>query len=105
MLYGPNTNNGSIITMIEFQVQHILAHIQRMADEELAWVDVRPERMASYNEEVQRAIGGVEHWQAGCNGYYRSASGRVVTQWPGTMGEFRDRAAVPQSDDFVVGLR
>ena len=105
MLYGPNTNNGSIITMIEFQVQHILAHIQRMADEELAWVDVRPERMASYNEEVQRAIGGVEHWQAGCNGYYRSASGRVVTQWPGTMGEFRDRAVVPQSDDFVVGLR
>jgi cation diffusion facilitator CzcD-associated flavoprotein CzcO len=105
MLYGPNTNNGSIITMIEFQVQHILGHLQRMADEGLAWVDVRPERMASYNDEVQQAIGGVEHWQAGCNGYYRSSSGRVVTQWPGTMGEFRDRAAVPRPDDFVVGLR
>ena len=25
MLYGPNTNNGSILTMIEYQVEHVLA--------------------------------------------------------------------------------
>jgi len=104
MLYGPNTNSGSIITMIEFQVEHILAHLRRLADEGLAWIDVRPERMESYNQEVQQAIGGVVHWQAGCNGYYRSPSGRVVTQWPFTMGAFRDRAVVPQPDDFVAGL-
>jgi cation diffusion facilitator CzcD-associated flavoprotein CzcO len=102
MLYGPNTNNGSIITMIEFQVAHIVAIIRHMAEENLDWIDVRPERMASYNEEIQRTISGVAHWQAGCNGYYRSPSGRVVTQWPSTMTEYRDRVAVPDPDDFVT---
>jgi cation diffusion facilitator CzcD-associated flavoprotein CzcO len=102
MLYGPNTNNGSIITMIEFQVAHIVALVRRLAERNLDWVDVRPDRMASYNEEVQQAISGVDHWQAGCNGYYRSASGRVVTQWPGTMGEYRDRVVMPDPDDFLT---
>ena len=95
MLYGPNTNNGSIITMIEFQVAHIVAIVRRLTEQNLDWIDVRPDRMAAYNEEVQRAISGVAHWQAGCNGYYRSRSGRVVTQWPGTMGEYRDRVSEP----------
>jgi cyclohexanone monooxygenase len=63
-----------------------------------------PERMASYNEEIQRTISGVAHWQAGCNGYYRSPSGRVVTQWPSTMTEYRDRVEVPDPDDFVTAV-
>ena len=29
--YGPNTNNGSILTMIESQVEHILRHLRRLA--------------------------------------------------------------------------
>ena len=45
MLYGPNTNNGSILSMIESQVEYALRQIQRIVDEELAWVDVRPEPM------------------------------------------------------------
>jgi hypothetical protein len=47
-------------------------------------------------------ISGVAHWQAGCNGYYRSRFGRVVTQWPGTMGEYRDRVCEPCLDDFAT---
>ncbi len=105
MLYGPNTNNGSIITMIEFQVSHIVAQLRRMIDEELAWIDVRPDRMRSYNEEIQCAIEQVTHWHASCNSYYRTSSGRVVTQWPGTMSEFRDRVVLPDPEDFSVGKR
>jgi cyclohexanone monooxygenase len=104
MLYGPNTNNGSIITMIEYQVAHIVNMVRRMTEQDLDWIDVRPETMASYNDEVQLAISGVAHWQAGCNGYYRSASGRVVTQWPSTMTEYRDRVVVPDLRDFVTSV-
>ncbi len=93
MLYGPNTNQGSIITMIEFQVDHALVLVDRIADEHLAWLDVRPDPMAAFNDELQVAIAGVDVWHAGCNGYYRSASGRVVTQWPHKMSEFRDALA------------
>jgi cation diffusion facilitator CzcD-associated flavoprotein CzcO len=102
MLYGPNTNNGSILEMIECQVDYALQQIQRIAHEGLAWIDVRPEPMERYNEEIQQAIGRVKVWQADCNGYYRTPSGRVVTQWPHSMSEFRARTATPDPEAFEV---
>jgi cation diffusion facilitator CzcD-associated flavoprotein CzcO len=91
-LYGPNTNNGSILTMLEAQSAHVVAQVQRLVDEQLAWVDVRPEAMAAYNDEVQAAIAAIPVWQFDCNGYYRSSTGRIVTQWPFSMSEFARRA-------------
>jgi cation diffusion facilitator CzcD-associated flavoprotein CzcO len=105
MLYGPNTNNGSILTMIEAQVGHILDHLHRLTEMGAAWVDVRPEVMAAYNQEIQAAIDGVTVWGAGCNGYYRTPEGRVVTQWPHTMGEFQRRCAEADWDGFVLALQ
>jgi cation diffusion facilitator CzcD-associated flavoprotein CzcO len=105
MLYGPNTNNGSILAMIEYQVEHVMRLIERLSSEELAWLDVRSDVMHSYNEEVQRAIAGVKVWQAGCNGYYRTPSGRVVTQWPYSMTEFRERSAAIDPSAFEVAAR
>jgi cation diffusion facilitator CzcD-associated flavoprotein CzcO len=105
MLYGPNTNNGSILWMIECQVEHALQQIQRIANEDLAWVDVRPEPMERYNEQIQQAIAGVSVWQADCNGYYRSPGGRVVTQWPHSMSEFQQRTAKLDTDAFEVAVR
>ncbi len=100
MLYGPNTNNGSILTMIESQVEYTVRQVQRLAHEGLAWLDVRPEPTGQFNEDVQAAIGRVAVWQADCNGYYRSPSGRVVTQWPYSMTEFRERTAKPDADAY-----
>ena len=71
MLYGPNTNNGSIIYMIECQVHYVMAMLDAMDAHDLAWVDVKRDVMDEYNDEVQHALDGVEVWQAGCNGYYR----------------------------------
>ena len=85
MLYGPNTNSDSILMMIEYQTDHALRQIQRIAREGLAWIDVKPAAMAAYNDEIQREIAKVELWQAGCTDYYRAPSGRNVTQWPGSM--------------------
>ena len=85
MLYGPNTNSDSIVTMIEYQADHVLRQIQRIAREGLAWIDVKPAAMAAYNAEIQREIAAIELWQAGCTDYYRAPSGRIVTQWPGSM--------------------
>jgi cation diffusion facilitator CzcD-associated flavoprotein CzcO len=85
MLYGPNTNSDSIITMIEYQADHVLRQIQRIAREDLAWIDVKPAAMAAYNAEIQREIAAITLWQAGCTDYYRAPSGRIVTQWPGSM--------------------
>jgi cation diffusion facilitator CzcD-associated flavoprotein CzcO len=85
MLYGPNTNADSIITMIEYQADHVLRQIQRIAREDLAWIDVRPEPMAAYNAGIQQELEAIESLQAGCSGYYRAPNGRIVTQWPRSM--------------------
>jgi len=105
MLYGPNTNNGSILEMIEAQADYALRQIRRIADEKLAWIDVRPEPMERYNQDVQQAIARVAVWQAECNGYYRSPSGRVVTQWPYSMSEFRRRTSAPDAGAYESAQR
>jgi cation diffusion facilitator CzcD-associated flavoprotein CzcO len=105
MVYGPNTNNGSILTMIESQVEYIVRHVQRLVDEDLAWIDVLPGPMERYNEEVQQGIREVEVWQADCHGYYRSPSGRIVTQWPFSMSEFQRRTHQPDDDAYEASPR
>jgi len=105
MLYGPNTNNGSILAMIESQANYALQQIERISREGLAWIDVLPEPMERYNKEIQQAIENVEVWQANCNGYYRSPSGRIVTQWPHSMTEFKRRTLESDAQVYEIALR
>lgn len=90
MLYGPNTNAGSIMYMIECQVDYVLRSLQHMDRDHLAWIDVRRDVMAAYNEKLQSEIDEVEVWQGGCSTYYRVPSGRIVTQWPHSMARYRE---------------
>ena len=105
MLYGPNTNQGSLITMIEWEVDHAVDHIQRIVDENLAWVDVRADLQAAYNEQMQKDIEAVEPWTDGCNNYYRHESGRVVTQWPKNMTAYRELISEIDPDAFETQKR
>jgi cyclohexanone monooxygenase len=102
MLYGPNTNNGSIITMIEAQVEYVIDHLRWMVEGHARAVDVKPETMRDYNRDLQRAMSDVRVWHAGCRGYYRSPSGRIVTQWPHSMAEYQSRTAEVDREAFEV---
>jgi len=93
MLYGPNTNNGSLVTMLEMEVAYSVRHIRRLFDEGLKWLDVRADAETEYNEQLQQAIDGITVWSADCRGYYRAPSGRIVTQFPYTMTDFSERLA------------
>jgi len=105
MLYGPNTNSDSIITLIEYEVDHVLRQIQHIARESLAWIDVKPEPMAEYNAELQREIATIEPWQAGCTDYYRAPSGRIVTQWPRTMRALEEALSGLDEDAYEAAPR
>jgi cation diffusion facilitator CzcD-associated flavoprotein CzcO len=105
MLYGPNTNNGSILFMIECQVAYVLRHLRRMSDEGLSWIDVRPDVMDAYNRALQSDMDEVDVWNASCNGYYRGPTGRIVTQWPHNMAEYERRTREPDFDAFTTGSR
>ena len=100
MLYGPNTNQGSILFMLERQVEYVVRQIEHMQAEDLAWIDIRRDVMQAFNEQLQKDCANVEVWQADCGNdfYYRHKSGRFVTNWPHSMDEFtrQTRAASPE---------
>jgi cation diffusion facilitator CzcD-associated flavoprotein CzcO len=104
MLYGPNTNNGSIIFQIECQVEYALRHIRRMEEQHLAWIDVKQEAMAAYNRTLQGELEAVAVWNSGaCRDYYRHPSGRIVTQWPHSMGRYREATRVADEAAYEAG--
>jgi cyclohexanone monooxygenase len=105
MLYGPNTNQGSLIPMIEYEAQYAVKTIQAMDAAGIAWVDVKADVMGAYNDELQAALDGVEVWKGGCSHYYLSDSGRMVTQYPWSMFTFRESVSQPDLEHFEVGSR
>ncbi len=102
MLYGPNTNADSIITMIEYQVDHVLRQVQRIARDNLAWMDVKPAHMAEYNDEIQRELEAIAMWHTGSSDYYRAPGGRIVTQWPRSMPALEEALAGLDEDAYEV---
>ena len=102
MLYGPNTNNGSILEMIEHQVGYVLRQIRFMDDHRLQWMALKPSKMTQYNDDLQRDLKNVDVWYGDCGGYYRGQGGFIVTQWPHTMDEYKSRLH-SDTDSFDVG--
>ncbi|MFI7602360.1 flavin-containing monooxygenase [Actinoplanes sp. NPDC049681] len=104
LVYGPNTNTGntSVILFHEAQARYIVQAVSRIARGN-GPLDVRPDVAAAYDEELQARLAG-SVWTA-CRSWYRTASGRVVTNWPGNAREYRRRTARLQPDDFRAGVR
>jgi cation diffusion facilitator CzcD-associated flavoprotein CzcO len=100
MLYGPNTNNNSLITMLELETAYAVRHIARILGEKLAWIDVKPQVMAAYNEKLQKDIANITVWGSDCRGYYRGPTGRIVTQFPYTMTTYTRMLAAPDAQSY-----
>jgi len=104
MLYGPNTNNGSIIYMLECQAEYAVRAVEWMERDGLTWIDVKPEAEAEYNAGLQHDLDTVGVWGAGnCHNYYRGAGGYIVTQWPHSMSEYRRRTERLDEDAYFTG--
>ncbi|OBK16034.1 flavin-containing monooxygenase [Mycobacterium asiaticum] len=100
MLYGPNTNQGgnSIVYILEAGARLVASAVVRIARRG-GYVDVRPEAERRFNNQLsadlERSI-----WTQ-CDSYFRSPSGRVVTQWPYTELEYARRTWRLRSRDWV----
>jgi hypothetical protein len=62
-------------------------------------MEVRPERALTHDDEMQRRLAG-SVW-TGCRSWYRTATGRVVTNWPGMASEYRRRTAKLDVTDYA----
>jgi cation diffusion facilitator CzcD-associated flavoprotein CzcO len=98
--YGPNTNlgGGSIIYMLEAQARHIRQTVDRMHAGSFRTVEVTARAEQAYDHEVQ---GRLSHsvW-AHCDSWYRHASGRITSNWPGSTHPYAQRTRTLEPDAF-----
>ena len=80
MLYGPGTNGGEIVQMLERQTEFAVRVMKRMRREGVTAVEVKASFDRRWNDWLQSKMEGTS-WTMS-NNYFTSASGRVVTQWP-----------------------
>lgn len=104
MLYGPNTNNGSIIFQLECQVDYIVRKLRMMDQRSLRWIDIKPSAQNSYNEALQQDLARVSVWHAGVRDYYRAESGLIVTQWPHTMERYRQETSREDDESYEYAV-
>lgn len=105
MLYGPNTNGGSIIDKLETQSRYVVNKIAHILDNDLARLEVKPDIVLAYNEQLQRDLATVDAWQVVGSRYYRAPSGRIVTQCPYPPTKYDAMTREDDLDDFVVTAR
>ena len=79
ILYGPNTNGPVTLFMLETQAKLTVKTIRRYWRKQRP-VEVRRTAFAKYDAWMQRQMEG-SVWSTS-NNYFKTPSGRVVTQWP-----------------------
>jgi cation diffusion facilitator CzcD-associated flavoprotein CzcO len=80
MLYGPGTNGGELVSMLEAQAEYAVRALRRMGREGLSAIEVRPSFEALWYRWMQSKMKGTS-WTMS-NNYFKSETGKVVTQWP-----------------------
>ncbi len=100
LMYGPNTNTGntSVLYFHEAQARYLVQAVRRLAAGG-GPLEVRPEVAARFDAEMQRRLER-SVW-TGCRSWYRTATGRVVTNWPGMAAEYRRRVSRLRVEDFL----
>jgi cation diffusion facilitator CzcD-associated flavoprotein CzcO len=80
MLYGPGTNGGEIVIMLESQAEYAVRAVKRMVRERVTAIEVKPGPEARWNRWLESKIVGTSWTMA--NNYFKAPTGKVVTQWP-----------------------
>ena len=80
MLYGPGTNGGELVSMLEAQAEYAVRALRRMRRCRVSAVEVRPLFDTLWFRWLQSRMEGTS-WTMS-NNYFRSPTGKIVTQWP-----------------------
>ena len=78
----------AMIASAELQTEAIARLARRVLDEDLRSIEVRAEDTTRFNEGIQAELGTMS-WADDCPSFYRDATGRIVSFFPGTLGRMR----------------
>jgi cation diffusion facilitator CzcD-associated flavoprotein CzcO len=101
MMYGPNTNQGgnSIILMLEAQAQFIASAVGALQSAQSTALEVRADAMDRYQNELHAALANTV-WSTGCDSYFRTEAGDIVTQIPYTTSAYAEQTRSIDTADF-----
>ena len=86
IMYGPGTNGGEIVSMLMRQAEYIVRAVKRMGRERVTALEVKSAWAELYDVWLQSQV-NVTSWAVADN-YYKTASGKIVTQWPFSPGVY-----------------
>jgi cation diffusion facilitator CzcD-associated flavoprotein CzcO len=87
MLYGPGTNGGELVSTVEAGAEFAIRAVKRMQRQVVSAVEVKPLYEGVWYAWLQSKMTGTS-WTMS-NNYFRSATGKIVTQWPSTNMVYR----------------
>ncbi|MGO8870858.1 MAG: flavin-containing monooxygenase [Acidimicrobiales bacterium] len=80
LLYGPGTNGGELVSMLEAQAEYAVRAVRRMRRERVSAIEVTTVSEALWNRWLQSRMTGTS-WTLSRN-YFTADTGKVVAQWP-----------------------
>lgn len=91
LMTGPNTGIGhtSLLVMIEAQTRYVLDCLRYMRERSIGAVEVRPEALERFNENIQAKMARSVWTTGGCSSWYLDEQGRNSTLWPDFTWRFR----------------
>jgi len=103
-LYGPNTNPvvGSVVFVLECQVDYIVRAIAAMLERGLSTMECRRAAHDEYNARVDAEHEHLVWRHPRVHSYYNNEAGRVTTNMPWKLLEYWRMTREPELDDFVV---
>jgi len=102
-LYGPNTNPvvGSVIFMLECQIDYVLRCFDLLLTGGYAAMDVRREAFDAYNARVDAEMEHMVWRHPRVHSYYNNDDGRVVTNAPWRLLDYWRMTREPECDDYI----
>ena len=105
VLYGPNLqpgHGGSLIFVVEMQVNYIMDVLRQMAEGGLGSVEIRPEVNRHYNDAVDEAHEKMVWTHPGMTTYYRNQRGRIVVNSPYRNVDYFAMTRRADLDEYVT---
>ncbi|MFY0408459.1 flavin-containing monooxygenase [Solicola sp. PLA-1-18] len=100
VLYGPNTNTGSssVVGMLEAQARYVRQAVDQLGRRGARAVEVRREVAREFDDRLQARLRRTV-WTH-CASWYREASGRISSNWPGRVRPYEQLTGRLDPDDF-----
>ena len=106
LLLGPGlgTGHSSAFSILEAQLDHVLAAITHARTGDDTVVRLREDVQAEFNAELQAALPGTVYNAGGCQSYYLDENGRNSFSWPWSTGRLRRQVARFDPADYRVDV-